>query len=528
MSIDSVQFVEFGNILTKEKRKRLVEYIEKTMKREEIHRQEFSDLTPYTEQIDKIFSQQATLNIITVHPDIAKQIMSEILQLFQKNQKEFNLNNPYSAENQELDCWKQKSHEDVLDNNVELFTGIRKIYSEKEFETNFYEKTAANEYEKLKKDKHRLDALVEAILDSWERHILEKESKFQLELIEKKRAEYCKQLYEQIEKFRCLKEVLLPFTNELGRLWDLSSGIWQKTNLNVLTKYAEFLENEQSIRKLAEMLGRMKSDERELEEQERNVKIFKNEWQTEHASKAELVGICESDDLNNLLPSEIALLSDKSLETSFFKKYSEKKLMTFEYEAKILAQKEETIKQKQFRPKKKEKGPIILCIDTSGSMHGEPEQVAKAVAFAVLRVALRDKRQCYLISFSTQIETLKLGELKDSLLKILDFLAMSFYGGTDAEPALKEALRQIKEEEYKDADILVISDFIMDNLSPEISDKIIEAKKMKNRFYSLVISPNANEKTLSVFDNNWIYDLNGPNRIRELVLSVRKVTGNIE
>jgi uncharacterized protein with von Willebrand factor type A (vWA) domain len=105
---------------------------------------------------------------------------------------------------------------------------------------------------------------------------------------------------------------------------------------------------------------------------------------------------------------------------------------------------------------------------------------------------------------------------------------MSFYGGTDAEPALKEALRQIKEEEYKDADILVISDFIMDNLSPEISDKIIEAKKMKNRFYSLVISPNANEKTLSVFDNNWIYDLNGPNRIRELVLSVRKVTGNIE
>ena len=118
------------------------------------------------------------------------------------------------------------------------------------------------------------------------------------------------------------------------------------------------------------MLGRMNKEEREFEEQERSVKILKNEWQIEHATKAELVGICESDDLNNLLPSEIALLSDESIETCFFKKYSEKKLMTFEYEARILARKEETIKQKQLISKIKEKGPIIICVDTSGSMHG--------------------------------------------------------------------------------------------------------------------------------------------------------------
>lgn len=528
MSLDTDQFIEFGNILNKDKRKRLIEYIEKTIRKEEIKQEEINDLTPYTQQIDEIFSQQSVLNAIAEHPEIAKEVKSEILQLFQKNRKEFNLNNPYIEEEQELARWKKESHEDVLDKAAKLFSSIRKIYNESEFETSFYEKTASSEYSKLKKDKHRLDALVEAVLDSWERHILEKEAQYELEIIEKARAEYCKQLYDKIEKFRHLKDVLLPFTNELGRLWDLSSGIWQKTNLGVLAKYAEFLENEQSIKQLAEMLGRMKSDERELEELERNVKVFKNEWQTDHASKAELVGICESDDLNNLLPSEIALLSEKSLETSFFKKYSEKKLMTFEFEARILAKKEETVKQKEFRPKKNEKGPVILCIDTSGSMHGEPEQIAKAVAFAILRVALRDKRRCYLISFSTRIKTLKLSELRESLDNILDFLAMSFHGGTDAEPALTEALRQVKEEDYKDSDILVISDFIMDSLSSEISEKIVEAKKAKNRFYSLVISPNANQKALSVFDNNWIYDLNGSKRIRDLVLSVRKVTGNSE
>ena len=50
-----------------------------------------------------------------------------------------------------------------------------------------------------------------------------------------------------MKKFKYLKEVLSPFTNELGRLWDLSAGAWQRTDFNVLTKYAQFLENEQSI-----------------------------------------------------------------------------------------------------------------------------------------------------------------------------------------------------------------------------------------------------------------------------------------
>jgi uncharacterized protein with von Willebrand factor type A (vWA) domain len=528
MSLDSAQFIEFGNILTKDKRKQLIEYIEKKVKREEIDQSSFNDLSPYKEQVDKIFSGHPTLGIVAEHPAIAKQITLEILQAFEKTKKEFRLNNPYSAENQEFASWKEKSPEEILGNINQLFTTIRKLYTEDELKTSFYERTAANEKNLLKKDKHRLDALIEAILGQWQQHILEKEMKYELGLIEKEREELCKELYDKIAKFRRLKDALLPFTNELGRLWDLSSGIWQKTDLNVLTKYAQFLENEQSIRDLAEMLGRMKSDERELEEHEHSVKVFRNEWCIEHASKAELVGICESDDLSSLLPSEIALLAEKPLETAFFKKFAEKKLMTFEFEAKILAKKEETIRQKQSRPKKKEKGPVILCIDTSGSMHGEPETVAKAVAFAILRVALRDKRHCYLISFSTAINTLKLDELRESLEKIIDFLGMSFYGGTDPEPALKEALTQIKKEEYADSDILLISDFIMDQISPETSEKIMEAKKLKNRFYSLVISPNANQRALTIFVNNWIYDLSGSMRIRELVLSVRTVMGSHE
>ena len=157
-------------------------------------------------------------------------------------------------------------------------------------------------------------------------------------------------------------------------------------------------------------------------------------------------------------------------------------------------------------------------------MHGEPENVAKAVAFAILRVALRDRRQCYLISFSTSINTLELNDLQNSIEKIIDFLSMSFHGGTDADPALEAALQQIENKKYANSDVLVISDFIMDRLSNNLVKKIENAKKSKNRFYSLVISPNANQQSLDVFNNNWSYELNGPKRIRELILATRQVT----
>ena len=120
-------------------------------------------------------------------------------------------------------------------------------------------------------------------------------------MIDRTRAEYCKRLYDQLEKYRKLVAVLSPLTNELGRLWDLSNNIWQKTDLDMLGRYGDFLEAEDSISHLAEMLGRMDTTERELREEQRMEKVFETEWRAKHASKAELVGIPESDDYGEIL-----------------------------------------------------------------------------------------------------------------------------------------------------------------------------------------------------------------------------------
>lgn len=46
-----------------------------------------------------------------------------------------------------------------------------------------------------------------------------------------------------------------------------------------------------------------------------------------------------------------------------------------------------------------ELGPIILCLDTSGSMRGARETVAKALALECLRGAHRQERKCFLYAF---------------------------------------------------------------------------------------------------------------------------------
>ncbi len=524
MTLDLDDFIEFGTILNREERGLIADYLSKVV--DGIHPQVsiYSTIEPYRKQIDDIFSDKVLLETVHNQPEIARQVSQEIITLFQTSRREYRVSNPYAEEESAVDNWTRMPAEIIIQKSQELFVDIRKRYSDEEFPLGFYEKQFKGDFRDLLKNKGKGEALVESILADWSSRVTEKEMKYEMNLIDKARAEYCKQLYKRIDEFRKLIEALSPFTNELGRLWDLSTGLWRRTNLDILKRYSDFLEHEQSIKDLAEMLGRFDAAESDLQEEEITKKVFETEWKLEHAAKAELVGVHESDDLNNLIPTELAFLADHTTEIQFYKKFAEKKLMSWEYQSMMFSEKETTITERAKTPKKKEKGPIIICVDTSGSMHGVPETIAKTVAFAILRIALRDKRACYLISFSTSIMTLKLNALQESLEQLIEFLGMSFYGGTDPEPALREALVQMEREQYRNADVLVVSDFIMDSLSKKMVNDIEEAKKRNNKFHSLVLSSSANQSTLATFDHNWFYDLNGRSRLKELVGKIREIS----
>ena len=148
---------------------------------------------------------------------------------------------------------------------------------------------------------------------------------------------------------------------------------------------------------------------------------------------------------------------------------------------------------------------MILCIDTSGSMSGDPEVVAKAVSLALVMRARQEKRKCYLIKFSTGIDAQNVGD-GASLDAIIGFLSSSFNGGTDADQALKAGIKVMEQNDYRKADLLVVSDFCFGGQHGKITKRIREQKKSGSRFYAVIVDEGLvgdQEKPPSGFDGVW-------------------------
>jgi uncharacterized protein with von Willebrand factor type A (vWA) domain len=151
-------------------------------------------------------------------------------------------------------------------------------------------------------------------------------------------------------------------------------------------------------------------------------------------------------------------------------------------------------------------------------MYGRPEQIAKVLCLGILKMATRENRRAYLINFSIGIKTLDLQDIANSIDALAKFLRMSFHGGTDISLPLYEAIRQLKTNDYRDADVLVISDFIMYRVDQKVLDEVRYFQQNNGtQFHSLTLSNDPNAEILSYFDTNWIYDPAKKGVMRELV-----------
>jgi len=153
---------------------------------------------------------------------------------------------------------------------------------------------------------------------------------YQLKKLQEEGEQFTELLEAKVNEYKQLLSMVTPFTDYLG--WDLSRDLWQDTSFDVLKKYNEFLKEESSIQELADILGNMRAAEIEIEEETFEKTIIRQEWKVDETAKAEIVGIHESQDLSNLVSSEVSLLSDGATEDLFLKKYADKNLLTFRYE----------------------------------------------------------------------------------------------------------------------------------------------------------------------------------------------------
>jgi uncharacterized protein with von Willebrand factor type A (vWA) domain len=475
--------------------------------------------------IERITNHSTLKEMCGKDSELAEKVTADILDFINKTQKQIDkADNPFADEVIQYQQFAETNKKKFPNNWNQTKPFIDKIYNKNVIDTEFYEKEFQKCFNEKDKNRPRFDSVKEHLSDKWNDLLLKKQTGWELQIIDREREKFCEELYRQIEELKKLQEVLEPFTRELGRLWDMCKGNWQRVNFDILKRYAGLLQKDKSLQELAEMLGRMRQTEREYEEELFTDVRPKTAWKAESAAKSDLIGVHESDDISNALPSEFALLTDSANEMLFYKKITEKKLQTFEFQGRTQEIINEEFQNKRQKTKEDTKGPFIICVDTSGSMHGTPEMVAKTLCFAILKIAIRDNRKCYLISFSTGIETLNLTDLKNSLDKIIRFLTMSFHGGTDAIPAMREALRMLSTQDYKKADVIMVSDFVMPAFDDTTQKLIAIAKTNKTKFHSLVIGTSQNKGVIKDFDNNWLYDVNSPTGILDLVKNINSLT----
>ncbi len=122
-------------------------------------------------------------------------------------------------------------------------------------------------------------------------------------------------------------------------------------------------------------------------------------------------------------------------------------------------------------------GPMLICIDTSASMSGAPERVAKAVALEAMRCAMREHRACFLIAFSGpgDLRELELAADPEGILRLVQFLSESFHGGTEFGQPLERALERVAQGAWQRADLLLASDGEF-GLTGEVLEKLDQAR----------------------------------------------------
>lgn len=262
-------------------------------------------------------------------------------------------------------------------------------------------------------------------------------------------------LQQQIQQ--ALREATQEALNDVSEMddfieaWGIEPGGDNRVSVDECKDALERIRGSNELSKLTELLGRFRS-------------IAKTNLK--HKSKGEggvIKNVGTGNDIVKMLPSEKALMSTPSTKALFKKKYVEKQCLQYEVE----------------NNKRKGMGPIIVAVDSSGSMSGKRMEWAKATALALLEIATKQKRNFYIYFFDTKVKKNRTWSFEKGQVKpatIIDIAQVDCGGGTNFSVPVHKAMDIIsKEKGFKKADIT----FITDGDCTLYDEQVEEVNKMK-------------------------------------------------
>jgi len=210
-------------------------------------------------------------------------------------------------------------------------------------------------------------------------------------------------------------------------------GTSRSQRAGVARKLARVTANREAIKKVALIAGRL-----------RRIAMNQQDKKPAHGTD-EIAGIEMGRSLERIVSAEWALCDDEDLEGLFMARYTEGSLAQLEVSAKEV----------------EGQGPIVICIDCSGSMYGANETWAGACLLAFIEIATRQKRNLSAIYFDSgvrRVEHFPVGPRDiDQVLSAV--LLESAGGGTSWMAPLTAAADLIQEGgTMKNADVILITD----------------------------------------------------------------------
>lgn len=258
--------------------------------------------------------------------------------------------------------------------------------------------------------------------------------------------------------------------------WGLEPGNLKSIPLGDRLKLVDRITRDKRLKQVADLVGRF----RNLARAKQKDKVKKD--------RDEIHSIKTGNDLEHVLPQELAALRHPILKLDFYRKYTEKSLLQYDLKVK----------------EPKGRGPIIACIDISGSMGGQPLDWAIATALALVDTAARQKRRSKVIFFDIEVKKeVEFGPGERDIHKIMEIASVSSAGGTDYKPALTEAKESIEKVNYKSADVVMVTDGLCMVDDVFLQDFIEAKRKLEFKCYTVLIGSDSRNELKKWSDRVW-------------------------
>lgn len=234
-----------------------------------------------------------------------------------------------------------------------------------------------------------------------------------------------------------LKQAADDAIQSKGNVQSLLSGIQAGTGDGDLKEVplkdqlllAERLSSDFKLKAIAQWAGRMKL-------------IAQRKQRSKHRDAIDRGGVKQGNQIEQLLPAELGAYISPVAKTDFLRRFVEGQTLQFDTRGK-----------EQFG-----KGPIILCLDQSGSM-SDQDTLSKGFALALMSIARKQRRDFAIIPFSNRASDPSLYERGRINVQDMIKLATTFLdGGTNFQSPLSKAAEVIRKSRFDKADIIFVTD----------------------------------------------------------------------